>query len=301
MPLSLIEVKEEVTKVIGRRAYQALVAEVKRQKPKLWGTQRPSNFVEAMVLAFLFKDIKGVGYQKVHRQIDWGFVINQKSIDYNIRQIRKAAASWGQQHLKPGRLRSWTEAAKGTHKSKVLGLIHLWMDSCDFRLARTRGVSKKGDTWSFKENSPAQRWMLLSDAQGRVRKLYGGYSPKVYDSHFLHIYKKVFEKELAGASVIADQHFRAEGIKFKNVRFVVAHPKPHNKQPPKNGKGVKKLTKAQQKWNKELSDIRSRVESPFGIAKTRFAALSKRWQGESDDQDYLVMFAFGLHNFLIKK
>ena len=41
----------------------------------------------------------------------------------------------------------------------------------------------------------------------RVRKIWGGYSPKVYDSHLIEANRDWFEDKLKGAEVVADQHF----------------------------------------------------------------------------------------------
>ena len=36
--------------------------------------------------------------------------------------------------------------------------------------------------------------MAMTDAKGRMHRLWGGYSPKVYDSDFLELFKPWFEK-----------------------------------------------------------------------------------------------------------
>ncbi len=49
--------------------------------------------------------------------------------------------------------------------------------------------------------------MILKDSKGKIRKMWGRYSPKLYDEHFLEVYKRWFEQNLKGVGVIADQHF----------------------------------------------------------------------------------------------
>lgn len=57
------------------------------------------------------------------------------------------------------------------------------MDSADFRLKGKSCTSVKDPSWSYKENSPAQRFLIGADVNTRIRVLDGGYSPKLYDGH----------------------------------------------------------------------------------------------------------------------
>jgi hypothetical protein len=253
-----------------------------------------------MVALAIYKDIEGIGYQKLNRSISFGFHINAKSLDHNVRAVRRISRVWSEQQLKLGRLRDWTSAASTTHQSEVLGIVHLWIDSSDFPLQRAQGSSTRDSDWSFKENSPAQRWMVLSDAQGRIRRAYGGYSPKLYDSHWLEFKKRTLERKLEGATVIADQHFHSGSTMFRKFKILTCHPIPVNRKGKFRGTGVAKLTKAQEIWNHEIKKIRGQVECPFGIAKERFQALKQRWSASTNQQSYLVLFAFAVHNILIQ-
>ena len=61
------------------------------------------------------------------------------------------------------------------------------MDSVD--LPKTHGPDRgrKSTAWSYKLNRPGRRFMFVQDLRRRVRKVFGGYSPKVYDGDFLEI------------------------------------------------------------------------------------------------------------------
>ena len=48
---------------------------------------------------------------------------------------------------------------------------------------------------------------MLSDAMRCVRRLWGGYSPKLFDGHFLKMNSDWLLWELSGGVVVADQHF----------------------------------------------------------------------------------------------
>lgn len=298
--LSFQQTKEFVTERIGSKSYERFLAYVKEKDPNLWGLVRPSNFIECMVLAFLYKDLTAKGYQLVSTILSFGFHINHKSLEHNVKAIRRLGGSWGDKQIVFGRLRDWIEAADNTHQSKEFGIVHLWADSSDFPLCKSKGINTLHEDWSFKENSPAQRWMVFSDAKGRIRRVWGGFSPKLYDSHWLALKKRSLEKKLKGATVIADQHFRSGSSEMRNFTILTQHPSPSKKKGKTRGSGVAKLTKRQQNWNSAHKKIRSRVESPFGIVKGRFEALKKRWAGSKNQQSYLVLFAFGVHNVIVQ-
>jgi hypothetical protein len=58
------------------------------------------------------------------------------------------------------------------------------MDSSDFPMQRRGKTSRKDPDWSYKLNRPGRRYMFLRDEKGKIRKIWGGYSPKVYDGEF---------------------------------------------------------------------------------------------------------------------
>lgn len=85
---------------------------------------------------------------------------------------------------------------------------------------------------------------------------------------------------------------------MKKVKFHIAYSKNKGK---KDGTGIKKLTKKQSEFNKAQRAARARVESPFGIIKGKFKALSGFWAEEIEKQNYLVRYAVGMHNENIRQ
>jgi hypothetical protein len=120
--------------------------------------------------------------------------------------------------------------------------------------------------------------MVLRDGKGKIRKMWGGYSLKVFDGHFLELFKKWFENKLNGVGVIADQHFEW-GKNLKNVKFFTAHHEPYFSRntttPDEDDDAVDliTLTKDQQSYNNALYKLRARVELSFGEAKSIFGML----------------------------
>ena len=64
---------------------------------------------------------------------------------------------------------------------------NLFADSSDFSVSGKSSASRESEDLSFKNNGPAQRYMIIYDGKGQVRKIFGGYSPKIYDSTALKL------------------------------------------------------------------------------------------------------------------
>ena len=99
---------------------------------------------------------------------------------------------------------------------------NLWIDSSDFKTTKIAGEGKKSAYFSYKSKSFGRRFMVLRDGKGRVMKLWGGYSPKIYDSHFVEAYCDWFEENLLGGFVYGDGHFvaAAKMLKKSGVKFI---------------------------------------------------------------------------------
>jgi hypothetical protein len=137
--------------------------------------------------------------------------------------------------------------------------------------------------------------------------LWGGYTPKLYDGHFVEDHRDEFEKEFTGAAMLGDQHF-TYGAKFvESVKIFTP------KAPQGQGGGVAEeesikhppidpydfdddvpVTRSQQKvkssedWDKAVSSLRSWVETIFGFLKNNFSALATPFQESPRQHDYLV-------------
>lgn len=73
--------------------------------------------------------------------------------------------------------------------------------------------------WSFKLNRPGRRYSFIQNAQGLVVKLWGGYSPKVYDGTFITLQRDWIEENLQGVGVFADQHYFSASRDFTHATF----------------------------------------------------------------------------------
>ena len=113
-----------------------------------------------------------------------------------------------------GSVTDWKKVARKAQaaKGKVADTT-LWIDSIDLPLIGTQSISRTGDRWSYNLNGAGLRFATVSDASGRVLKVWGGHTPKLHDSEFLSVNRDEFEEVFAGGVVAGDNHF-AKGQKI---------------------------------------------------------------------------------------
>ena len=160
------------------------------------------------------------------------------------------------------------------------------MDSVDFSLEGKRSISKRGPKWSFKKNSPDQRFMFLRDGKGKVIKKWSGYSPKLYDGNWLQANKEWLESELEGGVIVADNHFMWGKKNLKKVRFHSNSPEQRCCQEDDNDFIENIQSSKKQSYNRAVRNARARIENLFGQMTTLFQSLAKPWGSKEEQQNY---------------
>ena len=112
--------------------------------------------------------------------------------------------SWGKSTVILGSNSDWAKSMRNVNRGKsflsyVFGQIPQTSNWKNVEIGVERALS--GVTSAI---VPEEDTLFLQDGKGRIRKMWGGYSPKVYDCHWLEIWKDWFEENLKGAGVIAD-------------------------------------------------------------------------------------------------
>ena len=249
-PLTLAFMKAEIEKKISAPVLQDVLEFMDEQKLKPWGLERPPGFINTMTILTIYHDQEMIGYQQLVRRAVLEFNISDKSIRHNASKVRFAFFEWAKDKIIEGDQNSWREAAIDVPRPKNTEGPILWADSTDFPLERRAGRGRKSSDWSYKLNKPGQRYMSLQDAKGFVHVLFGGYSPKVHDSHFMTLFANWCEEHLDNAVIVADQHFQPLENRFHNIRVYTPLRRPPKPQPESRGQRVKVLTKKQEQHNK---------------------------------------------------
>ena len=193
------------------------------------------------------------------------------------------------------------------------------MDSSDFPLQRGKGRGRKSSFWSFKLNHPGRRYTFLLNGSSEVVRLWGGYSPKVYDGTFIATQKEWMEENLAGAGVFADQHYASASRDLSHVTFYCPYKKtqhatereeeeqrisededddgvPMALDDANEAVDLQVLTKQQGAWNKAQCRMWAKVEYPFGLIKLKWKSLRTPWAEDTHDLDCVVWTACAVYN-----
>lgn len=295
-----IKLKEAVIKKLGRDTFKDLMSFISQHNPRLWGEQKPKNFLQTNVILALYKDLFKIGYTRMMKEVKLSFRLHHKSLAHNTKILRALFGLWGRGKIQKGTLTDWKKIGAGAGLTGKLKNVNLWIDSTDVALTGRRTTKKKSPDWSYKCNGPGRRYMCIQDARRRIKKIWGGYSPKIYDSHFIEAYKEDFESTFKGATFLADSHFQLANKFFSNIRFITKWKDSEEERKDPEGRNATKLTKDQKELNQEIKAARARVESPFGFLKNTWVSLSQPWPESKEELDSLVLFGVGVHNFNLK-
>ena len=63
---------------------------------KLWGITKPHNFMKGMIYTTLLKDIQGLGYLKLWKQLAKYSNLSNEAIQHNVKLMQCALGKWAQ-------------------------------------------------------------------------------------------------------------------------------------------------------------------------------------------------------------
>jgi hypothetical protein len=203
----------------------------------------------------------------------------------------------GKEQINIGGYSDWENAKRNITFRKSVKNLQLFIDSSDFKLAGMSTTSKKYPSWSYKENCPAQRYMIITDASTRIRYFRVGYTPKLYDGHFLKLYQEELGDKFENPIIAGNQHFDYGAKNFRKIQFIVPYKAAPNRRSKTSSDDESILCKSITIHNQSLTAAKALVESLFGVIKTKFKSLATPWKEELEQQDLLMKFAVGLYNY----
>ena len=206
------------------------------------------------------------------------------------------AEPWALQQLIAGAPRDWLAAARKYAFQKPVHHATLVIDSFDVPIQRQgRKRNCSSPYWSAKLNRPGWRFMVIADALMQVQYPSNGYSPKIYDGHWVQARQDTIESTFKHGIFLADGHFH-EGEAFDEVQFLVPsreHPvRPEENEDP----DMEKLIKWEVKRNKAIRRARARVELTIHQIKAPWKVLSVPWSEELNQLSYVMHVAAAVHN-----
>ena len=87
--LTFHAVKMLVEEHLSLPLVQEWVDEISNHKlwEKAWGQDQPETFAECVITLALWKNLSSLGYQKLLKLMNSGFLINPKSLEHNMRIV----------------------------------------------------------------------------------------------------------------------------------------------------------------------------------------------------------------------
>jgi len=254
--------------------------------------------IDAMVLVTIYKDLFAVGNDKILKQFPF-INIYSRTLRHKVKISRYYLYLWALDNIRVGDVFEWSRSMRKVRLGSKINDANLMIDSSDFPMLGKSSTSRKSSDWSFKCNSPAQRYMAVMDGKGVVKKLWGGYSPKVSDNEFLKLKNEIFIEKYENAVFVADHGFSCGNQLFSNIKFHVKYVERTNKRG-RNGARLSTLTQAQKVYNDQIYSARARVESPFAFVERKFNC-AKLFREEKIQQDYFLFYSIAKNNLLKKK
>jgi len=266
------DLKGAVTAKVRASVIRSLYEYVSDRDSHLWARLKPRDFLKKTLLISLYKFITNVGFPKLFLEISSWYRVGSRTLRHNVKTMRKLLGKWGSSQISLGDSGEWNRSSKKVKKGAKFEKINLWIDSTDFQLARRGDKEEQKKIWSYKMKSPGRRYTMLQDAAGRIRMLWGGYNPKIYDGDFLCIATPWMNQNLLGATIVGDQHYQKSP---KDLKIPIITPtKLPKKTKSSKLKDWEKITAKQRSRNLKIRKIRARVELPFAYIDQHFKSLS---------------------------
>jgi len=134
--------------------------------------------------------------------------------------------------------------------------------------------------------------MVIQDVSRKIKKAWGGYSPKIHNSQFLKAQQDTIVTNFAGATIIGDSHF-LWGNTLDGIKFVV--PTIWCAGDADTMEGAQQLNEQEKQDNKLIHTTHAHVEGPFSHMKETFEALKGPFADGEEQQTCMFWLAVGVH------
>lgn len=294
-------VRETIRAKLRDATYRDMLHYLQRRQLKIWAAEKPHDVVEVFMVATCAKDMLACSYADIIAAFSNKIALFPRSLQHNVKLCRRHLRSWARQYINRGNAREWKAAADRAGFPIWLKGVRLWMDSTDVKICKKKNKrGPKSSHWSAKLSAPGRRFSLVSDADGVIRKVFTGVSPKVYDSDFVLTQKDSLEEDFSGATIIADNHYWKAAKKMRDPKFLACATKRTTIADARKARFAQTDAELRQR-RPEAREARARVESNFSSIKRTFRSLSGDayipWRESKKELDNTFIWACGVHNF----
>jgi hypothetical protein len=287
--------ESKIKESISGHTFSRMEKYLRRNAPLLMGSRQPKTYLRDMFIFTLAHDVLGKSFNQLMAKIKLIYKIGNTTLQINVHRIRGVLCEWADEQIFLGDRDSWDTAVLDIPFPSHLQSVRFWIDSSDVPIERKKGRGPTSPHWSGKLGRPARRYMFLLNGDQLISKMWGGYSPKLYDGHFVESHKQWFDKKLANVALIGDTHFHSVRDQLRKCQMIAPRPTPASSNS-ERGQDEERLTADQQKKNAEIRRIRARCEQPFGMIKSQMQILKRPWAEELHALDSVVTIGTAIYN-----
>ena len=101
-PFSFLNIKWIIETKLSKNLLAELIEFLKRQEDimKLWNLEQPRGFTKKMITLCLFKDLEGVGYSWIEKNVKFTFAFHTKCLVHNTKLICHLLLHWAVPQIK---------------------------------------------------------------------------------------------------------------------------------------------------------------------------------------------------------
>jgi len=105
LPLNYTNIKKTVHYKVKEDTIKSIIKYIEKNYEDdsfLWGESRNKYFMRKTIYITFFKDIEGIGYDKLQKIIRQWYNVGKESIQHNVHAIREIMSKWGISQIIPG-------------------------------------------------------------------------------------------------------------------------------------------------------------------------------------------------------
>jgi hypothetical protein len=293
------QLRQAVVDVLNETVLMKIIKSVKFPAETIWGSSQPRKASTAIILITIYKDIQGIGYNSLKKEIEPYWQMSNEAIQRNIKLVRKELRNWANTIIIPEDVNRLSRLAIRANRPIPCENVSLWVDSTDFRIKGKRSLHKEKSKYAKKLKSPGRRWLTICNVRGQTQWISPPHLPTAYDSHILSRYSTSIESSFPRTTMIGDNHFRMAASAFITITLITPVSRAGRRKKVDGVMVPRQLSQEDEKINEVISLVRGKIEAPYGWVKQRFSALSQPFYEDEEQHDCLVRFAFACHRLMV--
>ena len=290
------EVVAYIIRKVGEDTWEEMCRWVKDKGPSLYSRIKPRGFYNAVTTIVLYHDLSEKGWIALEEITQAPIKLAHSTLSCNAKVIRETLDEWTMQHITPGTPGDWNRAARYAGFGREVQDANLEIDSFDIPIEkRGKERGRKSEYWSAKVEGPEWRFMVIADTEGKIHLISRGYSPKVYDGHWMQVKAEDLERNFQGGVFLADTHFKLKEA-IRGVKMYSTQSESRATPEQQIDSDIEELIGWEKSRNASIRRGRAKLENLISSLKGPWKILCSPWKEELNQLTYLIHITAAVHN-----